>query len=32
LIVLMAACMHVALALRLKYKNMGTPLLVFAGI
>jgi hypothetical protein len=32
LIVLMAACVHVALALRLKYKNMGAPLLVFAGI
>jgi hypothetical protein len=28
----MAACVHVALALRLKYKNMGAPLLVFAGI
>jgi hypothetical protein len=32
LIVLMVACVHVALALRLKYKNMGAPLLVFAGI
>jgi hypothetical protein len=32
LLVLMAACVHVALALRLKYKNMGAPLLVFAGI
>jgi hypothetical protein len=28
----MAACVHVALALRLKYKNMVAPLLVFAGI
>jgi hypothetical protein len=28
----MAACVHVALVLRLKYKNMGVPLLVFAGI
>jgi hypothetical protein len=27
----MAACVHVALALRLKYKNMGAHLLVFAG-
>jgi hypothetical protein len=32
LIVLMVACVHVALVLRLKYKNMGAPLLVFAGI
>jgi hypothetical protein len=28
----MAACVHVALALRLKYKNMGAHLLVFTGI
>jgi hypothetical protein len=28
----MAACVHVALELRLKYKNMGAPLLIFAGI
>jgi hypothetical protein len=32
LIVLMAACVHVALALRLTYKNMRAPLLVFAVI
>jgi hypothetical protein len=32
LIVLMAVCVHIALALRLKYKNMGAPLLIFAGI
>jgi hypothetical protein len=32
LIVLMDVCVHVTLALRLKYKNMGAPLLVFAGI
>jgi hypothetical protein len=32
LIILMAACVHVALALRLKYKNMGAHLLVFVGI
>jgi hypothetical protein len=30
--ILMAARVHVALALRLKYKNMGAPLLVFASI
>jgi hypothetical protein len=28
----MAACVHVALALWLKYKNVGAPLLVFASI
>jgi hypothetical protein len=28
----MAACVHVALALRLKYKNIGAPLLIFVGI
>jgi hypothetical protein len=32
LIILMVARVHVALILRLKYKNMGAPLLVFAGI
>jgi hypothetical protein len=32
LIILMATCVHLALALRFKYKNMGAPLLVFASI
>jgi hypothetical protein len=32
LIILMDACVHVALTLRFKYKNMGAPILIFADI
>jgi hypothetical protein len=32
MIALMVACVHVALALRLKFKKMGEPLLVFTGL